>query len=32
LKGQNVLCDINIYNPLSPRSITTHNWIKNEVV
>jgi hypothetical protein len=25
LKGQNVLCDINIYNPLSPRSITTHN-------
>ncbi len=30
-KGQDVVYDINIHNPLSPRLITTHSSIKNEV-
>jgi len=30
-KGQHVVHDISIYNPLSPRLITTHSPIKNEV-
>ncbi len=30
-KGQHVVYDINIYNPLSLRLITTHSPIKNEV-
>jgi hypothetical protein len=30
-KGQHVVYDISIYNPLSLRLITTHSPIKNEV-
>lgn len=31
MKCQDVLYDINIYDPLSPKFITTHNSIKKEV-